>query len=268
LTRRGSRMQGADDERQPTGLRAESRGLSAAAAFLTLLPESPRVAPGGPDVARGAWAFPAVGALLGCVVGAVALTCAEALPPLAAGALGALAGALATGGLHLDGLADSADGLGGRSPERALEIMRDHSVGAYGSAAISLDLVLRTVLIAALLEGGKALAALVVAGAVARAAVLVLPLWLPYARKAPGLGAVLSAQPSGRRAAVGIAIAAVFSVAILGLQGLPVLACTALIVFGVGLLARRRLGGVTGDVLGASIELSELATLTILVALS
>jgi adenosylcobinamide-GDP ribazoletransferase len=261
-------MPAADRERRSTGLRAESRGLAASAAFLTLLPEPPGVAPDGSDVARGAWAFPAVGALLGCLVGAVALTGAEVLPPLAAGALGAVAGVLATGGLHLDGLADSADGLGGRSPERALAIMRDHSVGAYGSAAISLDLVLRAVLIGALLEGGKALAALVVAGAVARAAVLVLPLWLPYARKAPGPGAVLSAQPSGWRAAVGVAIAGAFSVAIFGLQGLPVLACTALVVFSIGLLARRRLGGITGDVLGASIELSELATLTILVALA
>jgi len=242
--------------------------VAGAAGFLTLLPLGRRLEISRADVARGSWTFPLVGAVLGSLVGGVALGTDLVLPPLAAAALAVVIGLVATGALHLDGLADSADGLGGRSPERALEIMRDHAVGAFGAAAITLDLILRVVLLGALLEHGEALAALLVAGAASRAAVLPLPLSLPYAREVAGSGAALSEQPSGARAAVGISTAAAISLAILGPEGLPVLTLAALVVLAVGLLARRRLGGVTGDVLGATIELSELAALATLVALA
>jgi adenosylcobinamide-GDP ribazoletransferase len=122
-------------------------------------------------------------------------------------------------------------------------------------------------LVTALLEHGEALAALVVAGAVSRAAVLPLPLWLPYARAEPGSGAALSHQPNGTRAALGVAIAAALSLAILGFDAAPALLLAALVIGAVGLLARRRLDGVTGDVLGATIELAELAALATFVAL-
>lgn len=246
----------------------EWRGVVSTAGFLTLLPLGRRLELARDDVARGSWSFPLVGALLGAAVAGVALATDLVLPPLAAATLAVTFGLVATGALHLDGLADSADGLGGRSPERALEIMRDHAVGAYGAAAITLDLILRIVLLGALLEHGEALAALVVAGAVSRAAVLPLPLALPYAREVAGPGAALSEQPNGARAALGVATAAVVSLAILGLEGPPILALAALAALAVGLLARRRLSGVTGDVLGATIELAELAALATLAALA
>lgn len=246
----------------------EWRGAVGAAGFLTLLPFGRRLEIARDDVARGSWAFPLVGAALGAAVAVAALAADLVLPPLGAAALAVAFGLVATGALHLDGLADSADGLGGRSRERALEIMRDHAVGAYGAAAITIDLILRVILLGALLEHGEALAALVVAGAVSRAAVLPLAFCLPYARVVRGTGAALSDHLSGARAALGLAIAAALSLATLGLQVLPVLALAALAALVVGLLARLRLGGVTGDVLGATIELTELAALATLVALA
>jgi adenosylcobinamide-GDP ribazoletransferase len=246
----------------------EWRGAVGAAGFLTLLPLGRRWAASRADVARGSWVFPLVGAALGAAVAGVALAADLVLPPLGAAALAVAFGLIATGALHLDGLADSADGLGGRTRQRALEIMRDHAVGAYGAAAITLDLILRVVLLGALLEHGEALAALVVAGAVSRAAVLPLPLALPYARAVAGPGAVLSEQLSGGRAALGIATAAALSLVVLGLKALPVLALTVLVVLVIGLVARRRLGGVTGDVLGATVELVELTALAGLVVVN
>jgi adenosylcobinamide-GDP ribazoletransferase len=248
--------------------RAESRAVVGAAGFLTLLPLGHRLEISRIDVARGSWAFPLVGAVLGAAVTGVALTADLMLPPLAAAALAVAFGLVATGALHLDGLADSADGLGGHSPEQALEIMRDHAVGAYGAAAIGLDLILRIVLIGALLEHGEALAALVAAGAVSRAAVLPLARWLPYARDVVGPGAALSEQRNGRPTALGIALSAALSLAIFGLEALPMLALAALVVLAVGLLARQRLNGITGDVLGATVELVELTVLTGLIAVS
>ncbi len=247
--------------------RAEWWGVTGAAGFLTLLPLGRRLEISRDDVARGSWAFPLVGAALGAAVAGAAIAADLALPALAAAALAVAFGLIATGALHLDGLADSADGLGGRTRERALEIMRDHAVGAYGAASITLDLILRVTLIAALLEAHDALVALVVAGAVSRAAVLPLALWLPYARSEPGPGAALSGQPSRGRAVAGLAIAAALSLAVLGLGGLAVLALAIPVVLVVGLLACRRLSGVTGDVLGAAVELVELVSLAAVVAL-
>ena len=242
--------------------------MRAASGFLTRLPLGSGRDVSAADVARDAWAFPLVGAALGAAVAGVALAAELVLPSLAAAALAVAFGLIATGALHLDGLADSADSLGGRTRERALEIMRDHAVGAYGAAAITLDLILRVVLVGALLETSEALIALVVAGAVSRAAVLPLALRLPYARAEPGPGAALSGDLSGGRAALGIALAAALLPAIRGLDGLVVLALAALAVLAVGFLARRRLGGITGDVLGATVELVELAVLTGLIVVN
>jgi len=252
----------------PAWARTELRAVAGAAGFLTLLPLGRRLEIARGDVARGAWSFPLVGAVLGAAVAGVAIAAHLVLPPLAAAALAGAFGLVATGALHLDGLADSADGLGGRSPERALEIMRDHAVGAYGAAAITLDLTLRVVLLGALLEHGEALAALVVAGAVSRAAVLPLARWLPYARTEPGPGAALSGRLSRERVVAGIAIATALSLTVVGLDGLAVIAFSVPVVLAIGLMTRRRLNGVTGDVLGATVELVELTALTGLVVLN
>src|SRR5690349_572464 len=121
------------------------RPLLAAVAFLTRIPVR-----GAFDVGAGAALFPLVGAGIGAAVGGTAYGLAQVLPALAAAGAALAIGALLTGGLHLDGLADSADALGGRSREDALAIMRDHAIGSYGAAALVLDLVVKAAALAAL----------------------------------------------------------------------------------------------------------------------
>src|SRR4051794_38981352 len=124
-------------------VRNELRGAVAAVAFLTRIPVGRAVVLDAADVARGGSLFPLVGAGIGAATGGVAYALADPLTPLLAALLGLSAAAVLTGVLHLDALADAADALGATTRERALEIMRDHSIGAYGGVALVLDLGLK-----------------------------------------------------------------------------------------------------------------------------
>jgi adenosylcobinamide-GDP ribazoletransferase len=244
--------------------RAELRGLAAAIAFLTRVPVGRWVDLGAADVARGGALFPLVGAGIGAVVGGVTRGLAGPLTPLLAAVLGLAAGAVLTGVLHLDALADTADALGATTRERALEIMRDHSIGAYGATALGLDLIAKTVALATLAERGRVLPFAVCAAAVARAAPLLLSEALPYARPGAGAGRVLAT--TGRvRTVLAVAISVAFC---LWLHAAWLLVPVAAVVLVAGLGAWRWLGGVTGDVLGAAAELSELAALVVAVAVT
>jgi adenosylcobinamide-GDP ribazoletransferase len=230
------------------------RAVAAAVAFLTRVPVGLDL--DARDVARGSALFPLVGAGIGAVVGAVADL---PLPAALAAALGLVAGAVLTGALHLDALADTADALGATSRERALEIMRDHRVGAYGALALVLDVAVK---LAALASLDRALAPAAAAAAVARSVPVVLGATLPYARPGAGIGRAVGGRP---QAVVAVVLAAAIAVsvgwwplALVPLVAAPVLA----------LAARRWLGGVTGDVLGASAELTEVAALVVAVAVS
>jgi adenosylcobinamide-GDP ribazoletransferase len=228
-----------------------------AVAFLTRLPVG-----GGPLSARAAPWFPLVGAAVGALVAGVAAGLAQVLPALLAATLAVAVEVVLTGALHLDGLADSADGLAGRDRERALAIMRDHALGTYGALAVLLDVLAKVVALAVLVEAGAVLP-VVGAFAVARAAPLPLAAALPYPRAGAGVGRLLVGGLSARAAAGGVAVAA--AVAVLA-GAAPALACLALVAGAVGWLARRRLGGVTGDVLGAAVELTGTAALVVTVA--
>ncbi|HVU78559.1 MAG TPA: adenosylcobinamide-GDP ribazoletransferase, partial [Gaiellaceae bacterium] len=146
---------------------SELRAAAAAVTFLTRVP-LPRLRLDGGDVARAVVWFPLVGGALGAVVGVVAWAGTHVVPPTLAAALGVTVGVVLTGALHLDALADTADALGGTSRGRALEIMRDHSVGAFGAAALGLDLIVRIVAIGAL-AGHGVVGAVAAAGALSRA---------------------------------------------------------------------------------------------------
>ncbi|MBO0688864.1 MAG: adenosylcobinamide-GDP ribazoletransferase [Candidatus Dormibacteraeota bacterium] len=230
--------------------------MRSALSFLTILPV-PRG--GTPDGRLGRVWFPAVGAVLGLLAGAVFWSLERVLgaPVAAVGAVAALA--VLTGGLHLDGLADAADGLlGGRSPERRLEIMRDSRVGVFGAVSVVL-LLLAEVAALARLDGVRAVVALVVAGALSRWALLLLVGFLPYVRET-GLGV---AAAGGRRV-LDVALGSVPAALVVLLDwrrgllaaGLA-LAAAAL----VALVAWRRVGGATGDVYGAGTELAQLAAI-------
>lgn len=238
----------------------------AAVSFLTRLPSPRRDAAGGQALLLGAPFFPLVGAILGLAIGAAAIGLSAPLPPLLAGLLAVALEVTFTGALHVDGLADSADGLGGGDRERSLAIMRDHSLGSYGACALALDLAVKATALAALAEA-DALAPVAAAFAISRAAPLPLARFLPYARQDGGTGAALARRIGTRSALVGVAFAIAVALFAARAEALPMLFGAATVTVAVGAFAHRRLGGVTGDVMGAAVELSATTCLVVAVAL-
>ncbi|HEU4737211.1 MAG TPA: adenosylcobinamide-GDP ribazoletransferase [Solirubrobacterales bacterium] len=237
-----------------------------AVAFLTRLPLRGAGAGDPEALPRAAPFFPLVGAAIGLLVGLAAIGLAGVLPALLAGLLAVALELVLTGALHLDGLADSADGLGGADRDRSLAIMRDHSLGAYGAAALALDLLVKGAALGVLADAG-ALAPVVAALALSRAAPLALARVLPYARAGEGTGRLLAMRARTGPVCAALALAGALAFAVYRLEALPLVACVAAVTVAVGLLAHRRLGGVTGDVMGAAIELSATAALVVAVAL-
>jgi adenosylcobinamide-GDP ribazoletransferase len=240
--------------------------LAVAGAFLTRLPLGPGASAGPDALARAAFLFPLVGAGIGLAVSATALGLIEVLPALLAGLLAVAVELALTGALHVDGLADSADGLGGNSRERSLTIMRDHTLGTYGACALALDLAAKATAIGALAEAGV-LWPTVAALAISRAAPLPLGRCLSYPRSGAGTGRLLAGRVGTASVLTGTALALLIAIAATGAPGLALFACAAVTTAAVGLLSRRRLGGVTGDVMGAAIELSATLSLVLAVAL-
>jgi adenosylcobinamide-GDP ribazoletransferase len=237
------------------------RAAAAAASFLTRVPVGRLVALGPDDVARGAVLFPAVGAGMGALVGGVAVGLDSRLTLLLAAALAVAAEALVTGAIHLDALADTADGLGAPTKERALEVMREPAIGSFGATALGLDLLVKTAALAALLDGPDPVLAALAAFALGRAAPLALSWALPYARPGGGTGASLAGPGRAPWLAAGLVVGIGIAVGALGLRGLWLVAGAVAAVVLVGLVARRRFGGVTGDVLGAAVELATVLAL-------
>jgi adenosylcobinamide-GDP ribazoletransferase len=225
--------------------------------FLTIVPVGgTRVEPSD---RLGRAYFPAVGALVGLAAGIVFMVVSAVIGPLMASVATVATGAVITGGLHLDGLADSADGLlGSGNREQRLEIMRDPRLGSFGAIALVLVL-LGDVAALSEMTPIRALAGLIAAGALSRLAMLAVVALVPYARR-DGLG--LMAQ--GEHGARDIVVGALFSVIACApggaraLVALPVVAMTTALVVA---LARRRIGGATGDVYGACAEVGQLAAL-------
>ena len=216
------------------------------------------------DQARAVWAYPLVGVVVGGIGAAVYAACHRLGLAPALAALWALAALiLTTGGLHEDGLADSADGFGGgRTRARKLEIMKDSRIGSYGALALMLSLALRAGAVALIAEPQAVALALITAGALGRAAML-LPLRLLAPARTDGLGASVAGGPVP--AAVLAAVAAiVLALAFHPLsRAAPMLACAALAGLAVSRLARLQIGGYTGDVLGASCVIAECLVLSL-----
>ena len=224
--------------------------LAACVGFYTRLPVAALGTP-SEDFARAQWAVPLAGAMVGAVGGATLLIAAWAdLPPLVGALLAVAATMLVTGALHEDGLADTADGMGGGATrERKLEIMRDSRIGTYGVAALAFSILLRVAALAALAPG-LAVAALIAAHMAGRAMIPHLLGSLGPARD-DGLSANVGAVGE-RTAAIALAIGAVTLLLLLG----PVAALVAATLLAAWFLvlkalAQRQLGGHTGDICGA-----------------
>ncbi len=238
------------------------RGVLVAAAFLTRVPV-PIVA-GAVAVGRAARWFPLIGGLLGGATALIAWTLTEVMDVTAAltATLVVGLGAWATGAIHLDGLADTVDGFGGgRDREGVLRIMRDPLIGAYGAAALVFVIGVKVTAIAALLDRGTAFPFIVAAPAISRWTVSALAAWLPYARTEGGLGQAVTHERDTLGLVVATAVTALIAIGTLGVDAVIVWAFAALIAAWIARTARRRIGGVTGDVFGASVELTETSVL-------
>jgi adenosylcobinamide-GDP ribazoletransferase len=248
-----------------TPIRDELHAFAAAIALLTRLPVGARVRIDESDVARSLAWLPLVGVGLGGAVALAARGLEGRLDDGPAAVLIVAAWALATGTIHLDGLADSADALGARDRERRLEVMRDPRLGSFGVLALVFVVVLKITLVAAVLARGHHLWLLAIP-AVGRAAASALSAALPYAREQGAGHALVSGPQRAERLAVALATAIVVALACARLRGLLAVAAAALVAVAIGRLAQRRIGGITGDVLGAAIELAECAALVALLA--
>jgi adenosylcobinamide-GDP ribazoletransferase len=250
----------------PASLRAPRvfDGAVVALRYLTVLP-LPRSRIAG-DLGRAAGWFPAVGLGLGGCLALASLAVDRVVPPGVGAMLLVAIWAVLTGGLHLDGLADTCDGLGGGwSRERALSIMRDANIGAYGVTAVVLVLGLKAATLASLPEG-LAWRALVLAPVLGRAGPLLLVRLCPPARP-EGAGHALAAGAGWPSLLGGGLVAVLASVATLGVWSALALGGSGLLAWGLALHLRRRLGGFTGDTLGALVEMTEAGVLTLAVSL-
>jgi adenosylcobinamide-GDP ribazoletransferase len=247
---------------------ASVRAAAAAVTFLTRVPLGRRVVVDAADVARGAVLFPLVGAGVGALGGGVAALLHPTLPAFVAAGIGVSLAVVVTGAMHIDALADIADAAGVATRESALEVMRDSRVGAFGAAAIALDLLVKVGAVAALLDTGDAFAALVAAGALSRAAPAPLAVLLPYPRAGCGPGSVLSGRISRVAAAIAVLLGVGIAILAAGASGALLAVAAGATALVLGLVYRRWLGGASGDALGAVAELAETAVLVVAVGLA
>lgn len=251
-------------------LRREGVLILAAIQFLTRLP-MPDTGWEADRLGRAAKHFPTAGFVIGAIVGGVFLAAASALPVAAVAGVALAFGMLLTGALHEDGLADTFDGLGGgMTRDRALEIMRDSRIGTYGGAALLSSILIRWAAITALAEaaGPQAAAlALLAAHGMARVSSPVMLAGFDYAREGPTARDVAGGVGVGEAAfAFGLGLAA--ACALLGVEaGLFAALFCGVAGAVVAFWALGRLGGYTGDVLGAMEQAGEAAVLLALAAL-
>lgn len=228
--------------------------------FLTVVPVPGRESAGPPALGRAAWWFPVVGLMLGGALALAALAVDALFPPLVAATLLLTGWKVATGGIHLDGLADSLDGLAGRDPARRLAIMRDSRIGVFGATGLVLFCLLAVSALAALSPSLR-LRLLVLAPVIGRVAPVLAGAWVAPATPGQGLGAAFVAGLSRWAGLVHVAAVGALAAWLLGIWGVAVAAAGWSVALLAGALVARRIGGLTGDVLGAVVETAELGAL-------
>jgi adenosylcobinamide-GDP ribazoletransferase len=238
-------------------------GLRLALVFLTRVPVG-RVT--RPELARAVPWFPVAGALVGLVVGAVTLGVDAWAGAVPGAAVGVLTGVLVTGAFHEDGLADVADAFaGGWTVGDRLRILNDPLHGSYGVAALCGSIVARVGAMSALVavSGWWAVGAAVAGHALGRSAAVALMLTVPVATP-DGLGAAYARELRTGAGIVGILTGVGIAAVAVGPWVAAAVAGAAGAALAVARLARRKIGGITGDVLGACEQVTEIVVLVIL----
>ncbi|MCY3024071.1 MAG: adenosylcobinamide-GDP ribazoletransferase [Planctomycetota bacterium] len=235
------------------------KAFLAAFQFLTVLPV--RMDLGERAIGQGIWFFPVVGLLLGAAVAALDYALGHVLPAAPASVVVVIALLLVSGGLHVDGLADTADGFfSSRPKQQILEIMRDSRSGPMAIAALVCVLGLKMAAVTSVpAQPQFQRAAVILLMALAGRCALVFQLnLLPYARSEGGLGSAFVKARSWLQVVWALALLAAASWFLLGVAGAAVFAGVLLATVLFALHCYRKIGGFTGDTLGAACELTEL----------
>lgn len=231
--------------------------------FLTVIPWPRLGEVSREDLARSLFWFPWVGLILGLAHLAAGLGLLWLLPAPAAAALLLAFTVFLTRGLHLDGLADTLDGLGGgQTPEARLAIMKDSRLGAFGGLGLGLVLLLKFSFLWMILEQGL-WRGLVLTPLTSRWGLVFLAYLCPYARREGGLGQAVTEGATAALTAKATVPALLLALLVGGWPGPALLALIALAVWGLSAYFHEKLGGVTGDAYGAAHEVLELLSLTL-----
>ncbi|WP_419855520.1 adenosylcobinamide-GDP ribazoletransferase [Candidatus Poriferisodalis sp.] len=222
-------------------------------AFLTRLPGGAHP-PTERDLGRSVPWFPLVGAIVGALSGVVFWAVWQPLGAPLAAILAVATGAVITGAFHEDGLADTADALGGTTPEERREIMKDSRLGTFGTLALVLATLVQVFAVMPL-AARDAIIAMVLAHGVGRVLAVA-----AMAAAGSGLGHSYTAHLRGLPCALSLLVSygAAFALGPVGVFAVGAATGAALVV---GLIAYRRFGGMTGDVLGAIAQVSQMAAL-------
>ncbi|SLN20722.1 adenosylcobinamide-GDP ribazoletransferase [Pseudooctadecabacter jejudonensis] len=217
---------------------------------------------------RSAWAYPVAGLVLALIAALCAhIALSLGLPAPAAAGLALATLVMTTGAMHEDGLADSADGLwGGWTSERRLDIMKDSHTGAYGVIALILGLGLRWVALTAVIDAGALWAGLIATAMLSRAAMVPLMARLPHARST-GLSHSVG-QPSITTARLAEALGVAACVILFGWWGLALVAVALVTATACAWIANAKIAGQTGDILGATQQMTEIMLLLAMATLT
>lgn len=240
-------------------------GLLAAIQFLTRIPIRLRRQP---DVAASVPWFPVVGAFVGAVVGATAAGLWFLVSPVVAAAAAVMLGVLITGAFHEDGLADVADAFaGGTTIERRLEILKDSRHGSYGVAAMCGSIVIRIVSLGSFPGPAAMCLAAIAAHAVGRGAAVGLMGVAPLATHR-GLGADYGQAATRQIAAGGALLGLVIAAIAVEWRAAPLAAVVVVTIIAVRWLSLRKIGGISGDVLGTCEQVAECLAFVVLSGLA
>jgi adenosylcobinamide-GDP ribazoletransferase len=255
-----------------TSVRQQMNIFLGALMFLTRIPVGKRYVFRSEDLPRSTLYFPIVGLMIGLLGGLVLFFATLFLPPIVAVLLCMSVTVAVTGALHEDGLADTADGLiGGLERQQCLEIMKDSRLGSYGAIVLWFSLTAKLFLLAALLEKGvfTAVGALVVAHGLGRAATVTLLFSHPYVRTGESKASPFGNTVTLKEFVISLLAPILLSFALLGSKAVLLLIVAAAATWAAGVYFHKKIGGITGDCLGAANQLVELVCyLSLVVRLS
>jgi adenosylcobinamide-GDP ribazoletransferase len=245
-----------------------AQDIPAALGLLTRLPIPVDHATATARGAAAAWAWPLAGLAVALLAGLAGwITLSLGLPPGIAALLVLATQVIVTGAMHEDGLADCADGLwGGWTIPRRLEIMKDSRTGAYGVIALILSLLLRWSALTTLIGLGSLWAPLIAVAMISRVPMVALMVMLPNARDT-GLSRSVG-RPSAQTLALAISVAMAGAFVAKGSAAFGLLLAVAVVTVFSATIAKAKIKGQTGDILGAGQQLAEITTLLTLVAIS